>query len=154
MNKEKDPIDVVHLEVPLLIRLFEYAREDATKDEDLHVVTENLIKLSKEGPLTMACYDKVLPAKEEETSAGAIAQPDVRLFSGKDKPKMKKPSLAESFSRIVEEGLSKEKEILQSILSLDFESWYRKEFKNFLSSDGKSPTKEQILNDIKKLFKV
>jgi hypothetical protein len=79
-NGQKDPIDVVHLEVPLLIRLFEYAREDATKDEDLHVVTENLVKLSKSGPLSMSSYDKVIPAKEEETSAGAIALPDVALF--------------------------------------------------------------------------
>lgn len=68
MENEKDPIDAVHLEIPLLIRLFEYAREDATSDKDLHVVAENLLKCSKgcEGkPLSMECYDKVVPEKKD-----------------------------------------------------------------------------------------
>jgi len=67
---------------------------------------------------------------------------------------MKKPTLAETFSHIVEENQSKEKEILQSILSSDFEKWYRTEFKKFLFNSGESPTREKILADIKELFKV
>lgn len=67
---------------------------------------------------------------------------------------MKKPTLAESFSMIVEEDLSKEKEILQSILSSDFEKWYRTDFKKFLFQVGDSPTREDMLKDIKRIFKV
>ena len=49
--KEKNPIDTITLDVPLMIRLLEYAREDAKTDMDLHKVAENLIQLSKEGRL-------------------------------------------------------------------------------------------------------
>jgi len=104
MEKEnqKDPIDAVHLEIPFLIRLFEYAREDATGDKDLHVVAENLLKCSREcegKPLSMECYDKVIPAKEESTVAGDVAGKDVSLFQGKDKPKVNRVKTPYSESR-------------------------------------------------------
>jgi hypothetical protein len=35
---------VVHLSVPLLLRLLEYSREDANSDLDLHFVVENILK--------------------------------------------------------------------------------------------------------------
>jgi len=53
--------DVIKLDVPLLIRLLEYAREDAKTDMDLHNVTEMLIHLSEEGDtLTMDQYDQIV----------------------------------------------------------------------------------------------
>lgn len=51
-----DPVDVLQLDVPLLIRLLEYAREDAETDMDLHVLTENLLR-NKGRALTMQDYD-------------------------------------------------------------------------------------------------
>lgn len=49
--------DVVKLNIPLLIRLFEFAREDAKNDQDLHWVAERLIQHSTEGKtLTMQDY--------------------------------------------------------------------------------------------------
>ena len=113
MNKEENPTDSVHLEIPLLIRLFEYSREDATSDQDLHVVAENLLKCAQEmegKPLSMACYDKVVPTKEESTVAGDIALKDVSLFRGKDKmqkvknPVMESVSLKESIRRVISQG--------------------------------------------------
>jgi hypothetical protein len=60
-KKEKNPIDTVTVDVPLMIRLLEYAREDAKTDMDLHKVTENLIQLSKEGrTLDMTDYDSIV----------------------------------------------------------------------------------------------
>ena len=57
-----NPQDVVKLDIPLLIRLLEYAREDAQTDMDLHNVTEMLIKLSINGDvLTMDHYDQLIP---------------------------------------------------------------------------------------------
>lgn len=48
MTKEKDhDEDVVHLNVPLFIRLLEFAREDAHSDVDLHFVAENVVKLAR-----------------------------------------------------------------------------------------------------------
>lgn len=53
--------DVVKVDVPLLIRLLEYAREDASSDVDLHKVAENLIELCEEGQvLTMSDYEKII----------------------------------------------------------------------------------------------
>lgn len=57
----KNPQDVVKMDIPLLIRLLEYSREDAETDMDLHNVTEMLIKLSSDGNvLTMDHYDQIV----------------------------------------------------------------------------------------------
>ena len=56
-----NPPDVVKIDIPLLIRLFEYAREDANTDMDLHVITERMIKLSSRGKtLSMRDYNKIV----------------------------------------------------------------------------------------------
>lgn len=55
--------DAITMDVPLLIRLLEYAREDAQTDMDLHSVAENLINLSKTGEtLSMDDYDSIVAA--------------------------------------------------------------------------------------------
>ena len=57
----KNPTDTVTVDIPLLIRLLEYAREDAKTDMDLHSVAEKLIAFSKEhATLTMAQYDAIV----------------------------------------------------------------------------------------------
>ena len=68
----ENPKDIVKMDIPLLIRLLEYSREDAKTDMDLHNVTEKLIELSKDGEvLTMEQYDaiigtqKALPAPDD-----------------------------------------------------------------------------------------
>lgn len=54
-------MDIVHLDVPLFIRLLELAREDVQQDADLHDIAEAVIKLSAEGNVaTMADYDKIV----------------------------------------------------------------------------------------------
>lgn len=56
-----NPPDAVCVDVPLMIRLLEYAREDAKTDMDLHYVAENLTRLGAEGKtLTMAEYDAIV----------------------------------------------------------------------------------------------
>lgn len=65
-----DVVDTVTMDVPLMIRMMEYAREDAKDDMDLHDVAERMIAMSKDGPLSMDDYDnivgdvKALPAPE------------------------------------------------------------------------------------------
>lgn len=59
--------DVIKLNVPLVIRLLEYAREDANKDVDLHLVAENLISLSQEGDvLDMDDYADIVTIESED----------------------------------------------------------------------------------------
>lgn len=56
-----NPTDVVCMDVPLLIRMLEFAREDAKSDKDLHVAAERLVQLSAQGqPLTMEHYDSIV----------------------------------------------------------------------------------------------
>jgi phosphopantetheine adenylyltransferase len=65
MEHNFNPADKVTVDIPLFIRLLEYAREDAKTDMDLHKVTENIIALSETGKtLTMAQYDAIVNGQE------------------------------------------------------------------------------------------
>lgn len=58
---ETNKPDVIKVDVPLFIRLLEYAREDAKTDMDLHDVAENIIELSVSGDtLTMDDYNSII----------------------------------------------------------------------------------------------
>jgi hypothetical protein len=65
LNEGDNPQDEVTMDVPLLIRLLEYAREDAKTDMDLHNVAEQLIKLSGQGCLSMDQYDQIVGGVKE-----------------------------------------------------------------------------------------
>jgi len=61
-----NPKDTITVDVPLFIRLLEYAREDATTDMDLHDVAERAISLSTEGEcLGMESYDAIVGQSEQ-----------------------------------------------------------------------------------------
>ncbi len=62
-----NPSDKVTLDIPLFIRLLEYAREDAKTDMDLHNVAEKAISLSETGrTLTMNDYDALVAGNSED----------------------------------------------------------------------------------------
>ena len=54
---------VLKLDMPLFIRLIEWAKEDASTDVDLHKVAENLAKLKKVAK--MADYDMIVDIETE-----------------------------------------------------------------------------------------
>jgi hypothetical protein len=61
-----NPIDKASLDIPLLIRIMEYAKEDAQTDMDLHKVAENIIELSKGGKtLTMSDYNSIVSTSND-----------------------------------------------------------------------------------------
>ena len=61
-----NPRDTIKVDVPLFIRLLEYAREDAKTDMDLHDVAENIISLSSVGKtLTMDDYDSIVGSQQK-----------------------------------------------------------------------------------------
>jgi hypothetical protein len=65
--EQYNPADKITVDVPLFIRLLEYAREDAKTDMDLHNVAENAIALSETGKtLTMAQYDEIVRNPQQE----------------------------------------------------------------------------------------
>ena len=62
----EDIPDIIAVDVPLFIRLLEFAREDAGDDMDLHEVAERAIEAVKmRGVLSMDDYDTLVPPKEE-----------------------------------------------------------------------------------------
>jgi membrane protein required for beta-lactamase induction len=68
-----NPSDKITLDVPLFIRLLEYAREDAKTDMDLHNVTEKAISASETGKtLTMADYDSLVAGNSEDKEMNEI----------------------------------------------------------------------------------
>jgi hypothetical protein len=70
-----NPKDIISVDVPLFIRLLEYAREDAKTDMDLHNVAENIIDLSEEGEvLTMDNYNAIVGTSEEEIAERKMLQ--------------------------------------------------------------------------------
>jgi len=63
--EENNPEDVIRVDVPLFIRLLEFAREDAQADVDLHFLADNAIRLSAEGEvLNMDHYNDLIKKPE------------------------------------------------------------------------------------------
>lgn len=61
-------IDTLTMDIPLFLRLLEFAKEDAKTDLDLHYVTENALKcMQGKDKLTMDCYNSILPSDEQKT---------------------------------------------------------------------------------------
>ena len=57
-----DPLageDKLEMEIPFLIKLLEWAHEEAQSDEDIHKMAENLLALDK-SPLTMDDYEEAV----------------------------------------------------------------------------------------------
>ncbi len=84
---EEDIVDTVTLDVPLFIRLLEFAKEDAADDMALHDVAEKTIALNKQkGILSMEDYDALIPAE------APIAE-DLDVGHQDDEPHMLKSEL-------------------------------------------------------------
>ena len=65
--KEEDPTDIIAMDVPLFIRMLEWAREDAETDMDLHDAAERAIEAVKlRGLLSMEDYIDLVGAPKDE----------------------------------------------------------------------------------------
>lgn len=75
VSESENPADKITLDVPLMIRIMEYAREDAKDDVDLHNVAEQLVRLSSMGKtLGMNDYDGIVGMTTEQklSELGAV----------------------------------------------------------------------------------
>jgi hypothetical protein len=87
-EEQEDPTDIIAMDVPLFLRMLEYAREDAEQDVDLHKVTERAIEAVKlRGLLSMEDYQDIVgePIEEETGYSKYLATPE--------NPKGKTPGL-------------------------------------------------------------
>ena len=65
-EEQPDAIDIVTLDVPLFIRMLEYAKEEAADDMDLHELATKTIALSKQrGILSMEDYEVLIPPTDQ-----------------------------------------------------------------------------------------
>lgn len=64
ISEQVDKKDTITLDIPLLIRVLELAREDVKSDAELHKVVERLIDIRNKGTLTMDDYDFIAHLKE------------------------------------------------------------------------------------------
>lgn len=70
-------IDTLTMDIPLFLRLLEYAKEDAKTDLDLHYVTENALKcMQGKDKLSMDCYKNILPSDEQKTQQSSEKEVD------------------------------------------------------------------------------
>lgn len=61
-----NPKDIVSMDVPLMIRIFEYIREEVKTDKEIHIIASNLVDISSsEAELTMDDYDRIIPEKDK-----------------------------------------------------------------------------------------
>lgn len=67
---------------------------------------------------------------------------------------MNNNSLHKAFTSVITENMEKERNILNTLVSHDFDKWYEKDFLDFVKGETNAPSREQILKDIKDLFKV
>jgi hypothetical protein len=77
-NTSEDIPDIIAVDVPLFIRLLEFAREDAGDDMDLHEVAERAIEAVKlRGVLSMDDYKTLVASKEELDEYNDTMEPPV-----------------------------------------------------------------------------
>jgi hypothetical protein len=87
---EQDVIDIVTLDVPLFIRMLEYAKEEAADDMVLHDIATKTIALSKQrGILSMEDYEALIPEPQPEDP---LAE-DLDVGHQDDEPNMLKSDL-------------------------------------------------------------
>lgn len=67
-----DKKDTVTMDIPLLIRILELAREDVKSDAELHEIVERLLELKNKETLTMEDYDYIAKLKEQYGEGGGV----------------------------------------------------------------------------------
>lgn len=71
---EADKADIISLDIPLMIRMLELAREDVKDDMELHKITERLIEIRNKGTLTMSDYDFIAGIKKLKEEIEGMAE--------------------------------------------------------------------------------
>lgn len=69
IKEELDKKDTVTFDIPLLIRILEYSREDLKSDVELHKMVERLLKMRNKGPLSMDDYNQIVKKRINEDGA-------------------------------------------------------------------------------------
>jgi|688.fasta_scaffold13090_2 hypothetical protein len=121
----EDAIDTISMDVPLFLRMLEYAKEDAQEDVDLHDVTQRATELSKTKPfLSMEDYNEIVAASQEiDEEVGYLSLKDDNPFDDvpsidiqiiDDKEGVSSPKAFVNFSSMYHSGDNGKMEILKN----------------------------------------
>jgi hypothetical protein len=84
LREEEDPTDLIAMDVPLFIRMLEYAREDAKTDMDLHDVTERAIEATKlRGLLSMEDYESIIGNPTQVDEVRLVPKDQIETLAAK-----------------------------------------------------------------------
>jgi hypothetical protein len=147
-EREENPEDKITMDVPLFIRMLEYAREDASTDVDLHDVAEKAIGLSSEDKvLTMADYEFIIGGTES-------LDEDLDLGHQDNEPHMIKGELYRIGKYAME--LYKMVDGFEGKGEVDFPAWWQSKIttsmnnmvsaKHYLDFETKEPAIDNIVN--------
>ena len=147
-EEEQNPQDKITMDVPLFIRMLEYAREDASTDIDLHDIAEKAIGLSSE--------DKVLSMADYEFIVGDMESLDEDLDLGHqdNEPHMIKGELYRIGKYAIE--LYKMVDGFEGKGEVDFPAWWQSKVttsmnnmvsaKHYLDFELKEPAIDAMVN--------
>lgn len=80
-----DPVDLISMDIPLFLRVLEYAAEDSDEDVDLHEITQRAVELTKQqGILQMDDYDEIVAAAQEINEGTEALDANLFVSSIKD----------------------------------------------------------------------
>jgi hypothetical protein len=159
-EREENPEDKITMDVPLFIRMLEYAREDASTDVDLHDVAEKAIGLSGEDKvLTMTDYKFIVGEKEslneddwkQSDDESDMANSQLKSIQSNASKLMNMIDNNEQLDAWVQSKLTKAQDYLQSVsdyLTGEEDEVYEKK----LTSAEKNK-EEEIVKAMKKDFK-
>jgi hypothetical protein len=147
-REEENPQDKITMDVPLFIRMLEYAREDASTDVDLHDVAEKAIGLSSEDKvLTMADYEFIIGGTES-------LDEDLDLGHQDNEPHMIKGELYRIGKYAME--LYKMVDSFEGKGEVDFPAWWQSKVttsmnnmvsaKHYLDFETKEPSIDAMVN--------
>jgi len=86
IHEDDNPEDVVKLDIPLLLRIMEYSKEDAETDMDLHHVVDKLVDLSASGEtLDMNNYNEIMGSVTEADASAEKLVKDIQYNPDADK---------------------------------------------------------------------
>lgn len=79
MSEAVDNKDTITFDIPLLIRVLEFAREDLKTDIDLHKMVERLLAIRGKGTLTMDQYGRIIKEEFSDLSEKQINEISAEL---------------------------------------------------------------------------
>ena len=150
-------IDTISMDVPLFIRLLEYAREDAKTDMDLHNVTEKAISLSVDGgTLTMSDYNNIISTPE---SINEMKNPKLTKIAGDIMAKFPKQGSYDAFEEFKKHidkyklNSDEEKEVYAVIRDKENDELAEVAIGEKKLTAAEKAKKEEIVKSMKKDFK-